>query len=111
VNELDDDYENVRAALEWAAASDPCSGMRLLGGTRDLFFRFGQADGLRLGQMLLERCTARNRHRVAAEISTGQLAMMLGHFETARTVLAEARDLSVELDEPVLEAWTCFFQA
>jgi predicted ATPase len=37
VNELDDDYENVRAALEWAAASDPCAGLRVLAGTRDLF--------------------------------------------------------------------------
>jgi hypothetical protein len=43
VTELDDDYENVRAALEWAAAADPCTGMRMLGGTRDLFFGFGQA--------------------------------------------------------------------
>ena len=61
VNQLDDDYENVRAALEWAAASDPCAGARLLGGTRDLFFRFGQADGLRLARLLLERCPARDR--------------------------------------------------
>ena len=63
VNELDDDYENVRAALEWAAATDPCAAMRLLAGTRDLFFRFGQADGLRLARLLLERCPARDRHR------------------------------------------------
>jgi predicted ATPase/DNA-binding CsgD family transcriptional regulator len=110
INELDDDYENVRAALEWAAATQPCAGTRLLGGTRDLFFRFGQADGLRLGGLLLARCPARDRHRVAAQISTGQLAMMLGDFPTARTVLAEARDLSAELREPVLEAWTGFFQ-
>jgi predicted ATPase len=26
LNELHDDYENVRAALEWAAASNPCAG-------------------------------------------------------------------------------------
>jgi predicted ATPase/DNA-binding CsgD family transcriptional regulator len=110
VNELDDDYDNVRAALEWAAASQPCAGTRLLGGTRDLFFRFGQADGLRAGRLLLERCPARDFHRVAAQIATGQLALMLGDFPAARTVLVEARDLSAELREPVLEAWTCFFQ-
>jgi predicted ATPase/DNA-binding CsgD family transcriptional regulator len=110
VNELDDDYENVRAALEWAAASDPCSAMRLLAGTRDLFFRFGQADGLRLAQLLLERCPARDRHRLEAQIAAGQLAVSMGERETARSVLAEARELSAELDEPVLEAWTRFFQ-
>jgi predicted ATPase/DNA-binding CsgD family transcriptional regulator len=110
VNELDDDYENVRAALEWAAASDPCAGMRVLAGTRDLFFRFGQADGLRLAQLLLARCPIRDRHRVEAQISAGQLATAMGDSETARIVLAEARELSAELHEPVLEAWTCFFQ-
>jgi predicted ATPase/DNA-binding CsgD family transcriptional regulator len=110
VNELDDDYENVRAALGWAAASDPCAGMRVLAGTRDLFFRFGQADGLRLAQLLLERCPRRDRHRVEAQISAGQLATSMGDPETARSVLAEARELSAELDEPVLEAWSCFFQ-
>jgi predicted ATPase/DNA-binding CsgD family transcriptional regulator len=110
VNELDDDYENIRAALEWAAVSDPCAAMRLLAGTRDLFFRFGQADGLRLAQLLLERCPVRDRHRVEAQISAGQLAASLGDRGAARSVLAQARELSAELDEPVLEAWTWFFQ-
>jgi non-specific serine/threonine protein kinase len=110
VNELDDDYDNVRAALEWAAASNPCSAMRLLAGTRDLFFRFGQADGLRLAQLLLERCSVRDRHRVEAQISAGQLATSMGDFQAARRVLAEARELNAELGEPVLEAWTRFFQ-
>jgi DNA-binding CsgD family transcriptional regulator len=110
VNQLDDDYENVRAALEWAAASDPCSAMRLLAGTRDLFFRFGQADGLRLAQLLLERCPVRDRYRAEAQISAGQLAASMGDRGTARIVLSEARELSAELGEPVLEAWTRFFQ-
>jgi predicted ATPase/DNA-binding CsgD family transcriptional regulator len=109
VNELDDDYENVRAALEWAVASDPCSAVRLLGGTRDLFFRFGQADGWRLGQLALERCQVRDRHRVAAQVAAGQFANATGDTEAARSMLAEAHDLSVELDERVLEAWTRYF--
>jgi non-specific serine/threonine protein kinase len=110
VNELHDDYENVRAALEWAASSQPCPAMRLLGGTRELFFRFGQADGLRLARLLLEHCPARDAHRVQAQITAGQLAVMLGQFETAGRVLAEARELSAELGERALEAWTRFFQ-
>ena len=110
VNKLDDDYENVRGALESAAAVDPCSGMRLLVGTRDLFFRFGQADGLRLAQLLLERCSAHDRHRLEGLISAGQLAVSMGDNATARSVLAEARELNAEIREPVLEAWTRFFQ-
>jgi predicted ATPase len=78
VNELDDDYENVRSALEWAAVSDPCAALGMLAGTRDLFFRFGQADGLRLARLLLERCPLRDRHRVEAQISAGQLATTMG---------------------------------
>jgi predicted ATPase/DNA-binding CsgD family transcriptional regulator len=110
VNELDDDYENVRAALEWAVASDPCAAMRLLSGTRDLFFRFGQADGRRLAELLLERCPVRDRHRVEVQISAGQLATAMGDSEAGRSVLAQARALNAELGEPVLEAWTRFFQ-
>lgn len=110
VNELDDDYENIRAALEWAAATDPCAAMRLLAGTRDLFFRFGQADGLRLAHLLLERCPVRDRYRVEAQMSAGQLAVSMGDRAAARTVLAEARELNAELEEPVLEAWIRFFQ-
>ena len=110
VNELDGDYENVRAALEWAVATQPCAAMRVLGGTRDLFFRFGQADGLRLAELVLERCPVRDRHRAETQISTGQLATSMGDFSAARSVLAEARELSAELGEPVLEAWARFFQ-
>ena len=37
LDELRQDYENVRAALEWAADADPCAGLRLLAATRELF--------------------------------------------------------------------------
>jgi len=110
VNELDDDVENVRAALEWAAASDPCSGLPLLAGARDLFFRFAQADGLRLARLLLERCPGRDRDRAEALIAVGQLANTLGEFGAAAAALAEARGLIAELDEPGLAAWVRFFQ-
>lgn len=110
VNELDEDYENVRAAVEWAAAANPCSAIRLLGGTRDLFFRFGQADGLRLARLVLERCSTADRFRVEAQIGAGQLAITLGEFRAARDALAQARELCADLNEPALEAWIRFFQ-
>jgi predicted ATPase/DNA-binding NarL/FixJ family response regulator len=110
VNELDDDYENVRAALEWAVTSEPCTGVRLIGAIRDLFFRFGQTDGAVLTKQLLERCPARDRYRAEAQIAAGQLENMLGNSDAARSVLAEACDLCKELEEPLLEAWARFFQ-
>jgi non-specific serine/threonine protein kinase len=110
VNELDDDYENVRAALEWAAVSDPCTGLRVLAGTRDLFYKFGQGDGFRLTQRLLTRCRARDRGRAMALIAAGELANASGDFAAARALLAEGRELSAQLKEPALEAWTAWFQ-
>lgn len=110
VNQLDDDYENVRAALERAVVSDPCSAMRLLSGTRDLFFRFGQADGCgwpsscwrgaRRGIVTGWRCRSR----------PGSSRPPSRDHREARGVLAAARELNAELDEPVLEAWTRFYQ-
>jgi predicted ATPase/DNA-binding CsgD family transcriptional regulator len=110
VNQLDDDYENVRAALEWSVDADPCAGTRVMGAARDLFFRFGQADGARLAPMLLERCDEQDRYRVETQIAAAQLAAMLGDFAVADRILAQARELSARLNDPVLEAWTRFFQ-
>ncbi len=110
VNELDDDYENVRAVLERAAVSDPCTGLRVLAGTRDLFYKFGQTDGFRLAQRLLERCPARDRTRAMALIAAGELANAIGDPASARVMLSEGRALTTQLDEPGLEAWTAWFQ-
>jgi predicted ATPase/DNA-binding CsgD family transcriptional regulator len=110
VNQLDDDYENVRAALEWSVDADPCAGTRVMGATRDLFFRFGQADGARLAPLLLERCDEQNSYRVETQIAAGQFSAMLGEFAEADRILGQARELSMRLDDPVLEAWTRFFQ-
>jgi non-specific serine/threonine protein kinase len=110
VNELDPDFGNVRAAVEWAAVSEPCTGLRVLAGTRDLFYKFAQADGLRLVQRLLERCPNRDRGRVLALIAAGELANTTGDFAAARTFLAEGHELSVQLAEPALEAWTAWFE-
>jgi predicted ATPase/DNA-binding CsgD family transcriptional regulator len=104
-----DDYENVRAALEWAAGSDACAGLRLFAATRDLFFMLGPADGRRIAQLLLERCLARDRCRVEVLITAGILAMATADARAARGYHREARRLSAELDELELEAFATFF--
>jgi non-specific serine/threonine protein kinase len=109
-NELEDDYENVRAALTWAAASAPCAGLPMLAGTRDLFYKFGQSDGLRLALLLLDRCPARDRHRAEVQIAAGQFGTATGDLIAAKALLAEARELSRGLAEPVLEASAAWFQ-
>ena len=110
VGELVDDYENVRAALEFSAASDPCSGMPFLAGAWDLFLMLGQADGLRLGELLLEVCPERDRTRASVQVGVAVLRLMQADVEGTRAMLADALELSAELGERVLEGWALFFR-
>jgi non-specific serine/threonine protein kinase len=109
LDDREDDYENVRAALEWAAESNPCAGARLFAASRDLFILLGQADGRRIAQLLLERCPARDRGRVEVLITAGLLSMLTANVRAARALLIEARELGAELAEPQLEAYAAFF--
>jgi non-specific serine/threonine protein kinase len=109
LDELEDDYANVRAALHRAAGSDPCAGARLLVARRDLFFFRGQVDGLRLAELLLERCSERGRHRAELLITAGLLAMTAGDASRARRSYEDALELSGELEDSRLEAWAHFY--
>jgi len=109
VSEVGEDYENVRGALEWAAAADPDSAARLLAGARDLFMMLGQAEGLRLARLLLDRHRARDRQRLDVQLTAGVLAFHVADVEAARSLLAEAQELARELDEPELEGWAHVF--
>ena len=110
VSELEDDYENVRAAVEFSAASDPCSGMPFLAGAWDLFFMVGQADGLRLGELLLEGCPERDRTRASVQVGVAVLRLMQADVEGTTAMLADALELSAELGERALEGWALFFR-
>jgi predicted ATPase/DNA-binding CsgD family transcriptional regulator len=105
-----EDYENIRAALEWSAESDPCAGMRLFAGSRELFQVFGTADGRRLAELLLARCPARDRCRIEVLITAGILAMVMSDPEASRTFHSDALRLSAELDEMELEGFATFFR-
>ena len=98
------DYGNVCAALEWAAASEPCAAMRLLAETRDLFFILGQADGSRLAETVLLRCPERNRHRAWLMVAAGHLAFQLRNVPDAAGLMTQAAEISVELGEHAAEA-------
>ena len=103
------DYGNVRAAVEWAAASEPCSAMRLLVRTRDLFFMLGQADGRRLAELVLQRCPERNRDRAELKIAAGQFAYLLGDMPAANDLLNEAAAMSAALGERSAEGTAYWF--
>ena len=109
LDEIEEDYGNVVAALEWAATSNGCAGARLLFARRDLFLMLGQADGRRLADLLLERCPARDRHRIELLITAGLLAMLVADVPAAKRAHDQAAELAVALGEPRLEGWAHFF--
>jgi predicted ATPase len=102
-------YGNVRAALEWAADSEPCVAMKLLAETRDLFFLLGQADGSRLAKLVLERCTERNRRRAEVLIAAGHYAYLLGNAVAARPLMTEAATFGDKLGDRAVEATAHWF--
>ncbi|HEX8769365.1 MAG TPA: hypothetical protein VF711_01210, partial [Acidimicrobiales bacterium] len=110
IRDLGSDYGNVRAALEWAVESHPCSAIGLFVAFRDLFFLFGQHDGWRLGRLALERCPTRDRARVEALITFGVQAFLLVDRDGTRAAFTEAEALSAELGERDLAGWAWFFR-
>jgi non-specific serine/threonine protein kinase len=103
------DYENVRAAIEWAADSDPCAGMTLFAATRDLFQMLGQADGRRIADTLLARCPIRDRARVEVLITAGILEMASANADAARRLQREARDVAASLQDGELEGYASLY--
>ena len=110
VSELGDDYDNLRAALEWGLAADPCATRATFFAARDLFLLLGQADGRRIAEALLEHCPTRDRRRAEVEITAGLLAMMTVDPDAAKTALTNARELSIELGDRALQGWAAFFR-
>lgn len=104
-----DDYGNVRAAIEWALATEPCVAMRMLVATRDLFFLLGQADGKRLTELALQRCPERNSDRVECTLAAGQYSYLLVDMPAAVALATEAVELSVELGERAAEGRAHWF--
>lgn len=106
---LADDYENIRAAIEWSLETDACAALDLLERTKDLFTMLGQADGLRLARLALVRCPTESRTRAVVELTAGVLSMLFGDADSARGSLQDAARLSVALSQPALQGWARFF--
>jgi predicted ATPase/DNA-binding CsgD family transcriptional regulator len=109
VDELVDDYENVRAAVEWAADGDPCGARALFAGAKDFFMLLGASDGRRLAQRLLDECPAHDQKRIEVQIPGGMMALLAGDAEAAYRALDEAARLSEELGEHELQGAAHFF--
>jgi predicted ATPase/DNA-binding XRE family transcriptional regulator len=101
--ELDAELDNLRTALEWCLESDPQAGLRLIGLTRDVWWRRSFAEGRRWSREFLDRCPEPSVARAQA-LTTAGTVEVLGHPAEARRLLSEARALAVHLDPATLAA-------
>jgi hypothetical protein len=99
-----------RTSRRLSGTGSDAPAVRVFAASRDLFPMLGQADGRRIAQLLLERCTVRDRARVEVLITAGLLAMMTADSATARELHSAARTLSAELGDGELEGFATLFR-
>jgi predicted ATPase/DNA-binding CsgD family transcriptional regulator len=107
---LDHDLDNLRAALDWSLHSDPCAGVRLIAATREIWFRFGQAEGLRAARQLLERCPDRNEATAWALLTAGNLALTQLQHEDAIRYLEAAAQIGADVGAPAVRGWSAWMR-
>ena len=110
LHRLDADLDNLRAAIDWCQRGDPCAGVRLVAATREVWFRMGQAEGLRAAREFLERCPARDLQTAWALLAAGNLAFTQLEHAAARRDLELAAAIGAELDDPAVQAWAAWLQ-
>lgn len=103
LDQLDDAYANILAAIDWAATRDDTLGLRLTGALRSFWIMRGH---LREGRRLTERALQAadqaapsapdqpaSAFRAAATGAAGELAFMQGDYAAARAYLHESTTL------------------
>jgi predicted ATPase/DNA-binding CsgD family transcriptional regulator len=104
LRELELDYDDLRAALEWSRTADPEAGLRLAGAMREVWYRHGLNEGRAWLQEFLDRCPAGSHSRARALLAAGYVAMSSQAHHEARELLARSRELSAELSDAHGEA-------
>jgi len=99
--ELDAELDDLRSAFEWSLEADPQAGLRLIGVTRDVWWRRSFAEGRRWARTFLERCPEPTLARAQA-LTTAALVEVLDNPADARRLLTQARSLAERLDETTL---------
>ena len=110
IYDLDADLDDIRAALAWAGERDACAGLRIIAATRELWFRRGQAEGLRWARGLLAACGHVDATRAWALLTAGNLALTQLQHDAAHSDLEEASALARTFREPRIEAWAAWMR-
>lgn len=102
--ELERDYDDLRAALDWSRRADPAAGLRLAGAMREVWYRRGQHEGRAWLVELLRRGHEPGPDRARALLAAGYLAIGSQAHEEASRLLEQSRALSAELGDLYGEA-------
>lgn len=105
VRALSDELGNLRAALVWAIEHDRPAGLRLIGASRQAWYRRSQTEGMAWANRLLESHPAPDQTRALGLLCAGHLAIGHQDHAAARAKLGEASELAERLgDTGVLAA-------
>ncbi|HEX6622614.1 MAG TPA: alpha/beta fold hydrolase, partial [Pyrinomonadaceae bacterium] len=102
---LEDEHDNMRAALRWSLAREPETALRLAGSLRTFWDKRGHlSEGRGWLEAALEKAPrAATTARAKALNSAGSLVWQLGDVEAAHRLYAECREVSTETgDLPLL---------
>ncbi|HZO28908.1 MAG TPA: tetratricopeptide repeat protein [Chloroflexota bacterium] len=107
LDRLDQEHDNVRAALSWYATADPQTGVRLAVSLWPFWrARAHYSNGRRWLETLLARAPDATAWRARALWGCGVLARDLGDFASARAQLEAALGLGRTLRDEHLAAWS-----
>ncbi len=104
---LDRELPNLRQAVSWAVAHAPETALRMVDALSHWCYVRGRyADGLDWATAALAAApTAPAELRAAALASAGMLAFLQCDYTDARSLIAEAHRLYVQVDDPAKVAW------
>lgn len=104
VRALSEDLENLRTALAWSVDHSPQDGLRLIGTSRQVWYRGGQAEGRDWSERLLDRHPQADRAHALGLLAVGQFAVAYQDHSSARPRLLGAADLARDLGDAAIEA-------
>lgn len=95
----------LRAALAWAAESDPSGYLRLAGALDPYWRGFAMHEGLDRLSDALARTGPEEPHRARALLAAGILSGYVHEFEQASVLLEESLELATRLHDGTSAAW------
>jgi DNA-binding CsgD family transcriptional regulator len=97
--------DNFRAALAWAASTDPEGALRLSAALDDFWRMISAAEGWRWLQQTLGSASAESPYRLRALLSAGMLAAYIPAYAEGAGLLREVADRARKAGDRTFEAW------